>query len=108
DGAWLKASVPGVDVVLQTMRRGSLEELGLGPRALRAINPRLIYCSLSAFGPVGPEKDRPGYEPMVQAFAGLFWSSGTPDSPPFRIGVPTLDVGSGMWAVIGILAALVP
>lgn len=107
DVAWLKDHVKGVDVVLQNMRPGSLEELGLGPAALRAINPRLVYCSLSAFGPVGPEKDRPGYEPMVQAFAGLFWSSGTPDSPPFRIGVPTLDVGSGMWAVIGILAALV-
>ena len=107
DVAWLKDHVKDVDVVLQNMRPGSLEELGLGANVLRAINPRLIYCSLSAFGPVGPEKDRPGYEPMVQAFAGLFWSSGTQDSPPFRIGVPTLDVGSGMWAVIGILAALV-
>ena len=107
DVAWLKDHVKSVDVVLQNMRPGALEELGLGPEGLRAINPRLIYCSLSAFGPVGPNKDRPGYEPMVQAFAGLFWSSGTEDSPPFRIGVPTLDVGSGMWAVIGILAALV-
>ena len=107
DVAWLKEYVKDVDVVLQNMRPGSLEELGLGADVLRAINPRLVYCSLSAFGPVGPNKDRPGYEPMVQAFSGLFWSSGTPESPPFRIGVPTLDVGSGMWAVIGILAALV-
>jgi crotonobetainyl-CoA:carnitine CoA-transferase CaiB-like acyl-CoA transferase len=106
DVAWLKDYVKGVDVVLQNMRPGSLEELGLGPDELRALNPRLVYCSLSAFGPVGPLKDRPGYEPMMQAFSGLFWSSGTEDSPPFRIGVPTLDVGSGMWAVIGILAAL--
>jgi crotonobetainyl-CoA:carnitine CoA-transferase CaiB-like acyl-CoA transferase len=107
DVAWLKAYVREIDVVLQNMRPGALAELGLGPDDLRAINPRLIYCSLSAFGPVGPLSDRPGYEPMMQAFAGLFWSSGTEDSPPFRIGVPTLDVGSGMWAVIGILAALV-
>jgi crotonobetainyl-CoA:carnitine CoA-transferase CaiB-like acyl-CoA transferase len=107
DVAWLKEHVKSVDVVLQNMRPGSLDELGLGPEALCAINPRLIYCSLSAFGPVGPNKDRPGYEPMMQAFAGLFWTSGAEDSPPFRIGVPTLDVGSGMWAVIGILAALV-
>jgi crotonobetainyl-CoA:carnitine CoA-transferase CaiB-like acyl-CoA transferase len=107
DVAWLKDYVRDVDVVLQNMRPGSLEELGLGPDALRALNPRLIYCSLSAFGPVGPNRDRPGYEPMVQAFAGLFWASGTEDAPPFRIGVPVLDVGSGMWAVIGILAALV-
>jgi crotonobetainyl-CoA:carnitine CoA-transferase CaiB-like acyl-CoA transferase len=105
--AWLKEYVRGVDVVLQNMRPGALDELGLGPDALRALNPRLIYCSLSAFGPVGPMKDRPGYEPMVQAFAGLFMVSGTEDSPPFRIGVPVLDVGSGMWATIGILAALV-
>jgi crotonobetainyl-CoA:carnitine CoA-transferase CaiB-like acyl-CoA transferase len=106
DVAWVKQYVTGVDVVLQNMRPGSLEELGLGAEALRALNPRLIYCSLSAFGPVGPLKDRPGYEPMMQAFAGLFWVSGTEGAPPFRIGVPTLDVGSGMWAVIGILAAL--
>jgi crotonobetainyl-CoA:carnitine CoA-transferase CaiB-like acyl-CoA transferase len=107
DVAWLKNYVRDMDVVLQNMRPGALDDLGLGADALRAINPRLIYCSVSAFGPVGPEKDRPGYEPMVQAFAGLFWSSGMEGAPPFRIGVPTLDVGSGMWAVIGILAALV-
>ncbi len=105
--AWVKEYVTGVDVVLQNMRPGSLEELGLGPEMLRAINPRLIYCSLSAFGPVGPLKDRPGYEPMMQAFAGLFMVSGIEGGPPYRIGVPTLDVGSGMWATIGILAALV-
>jgi crotonobetainyl-CoA:carnitine CoA-transferase CaiB-like acyl-CoA transferase len=107
DVAWLREYVTGVDVVLQNMRPGVLDALGLGADALRAINPRLIYCSLSAFGPVGPLKDRPGYEPMMQAFAGLFWVSGSEGAPPFRIGVPTLDVGSGMWAVIGILAALV-
>jgi crotonobetainyl-CoA:carnitine CoA-transferase CaiB-like acyl-CoA transferase len=105
--AWLRAYVRGVDVVLQNMRPGALDELGLGPAALLAENPRLIYCSVSAFGPVGPLRDRPGYEPMVQAFAGLFMVSGFDGAPPFRIGVPTLDVGSGMWAVIGILAALV-
>jgi crotonobetainyl-CoA:carnitine CoA-transferase CaiB-like acyl-CoA transferase len=107
DVAWVKDYVRGVDVLLQNMRPGALEELGLGPDALRAVNPRLIYCSVSAFGSAGPSKDRPGYEPMMQAFAGLFWTSGTEGAPPFRIGVPTLDVGSGMWAVIGILAALV-
>lgn len=104
--AWVKNHVRAVDVVLQNMRPGALDELGLGPDDLRALNPRLIYCSISAFGPVGPLKDRPGYEPMMQAFAGLFMVSGSEDSPPFRIGVPTLDVGSGMWAVIGILSAL--
>ena len=107
DLAWLVRYAGEFDVVLQNMRPGALDELGLGPEALRARYPRLIYCSLSAFGPVGPLKDRPGYEPMVQAIAGLFMVSGNEDSPPFRIGVPTLDVGSGMWATIGILSALV-
>jgi crotonobetainyl-CoA:carnitine CoA-transferase CaiB-like acyl-CoA transferase len=107
DVAWLKQYAGDFDVVLQNMRPGALDELGLGAEALRALYPRLIYCSLSAFGPVGPLKDRPGYEPMVQAIAGLFMVSGAEDSPPFRIGVPTLDVGSGMWATIGILSALV-
>lgn len=105
--AWVKDHARGVDVVLQNMRPGALDELGLGPDDLLAVNPRLIYCSISAFGPVGPLRDRPGYEPMVQAFSGLFMVSGAEDSPPLRIGVPTLDVGSGMWAVIGILSALV-
>jgi len=104
---WLKDYARGVDVFLQNMRPGALDELGLGPAALLAINPRLIYCSVSAFGPVGPMKDRPGYEPMVQAFAGLFTVSGWDGAPPMRLGVPALDVGSGMWATIGILAALV-
>jgi crotonobetainyl-CoA:carnitine CoA-transferase CaiB-like acyl-CoA transferase len=105
--AWLKDYVRCVDVVLQNMRPGALDELGLGPAALTEINPRMIYCSVSAFGPVGPMKDRPGYEPMVQAFASLFMVSGFEGAPPLRLGVPALDVGSGMWAVIGILAALV-
>ncbi len=106
DVAWLKEYVRGVEVVLQNMRPGALDVLGLGADHLRAINPRLIYCSISAFGPVGPLKDRPGYEPMMQAFAGLFMASGSEDSPPFRLGIPALDVGTGMWAVIGILSAL--
>jgi crotonobetainyl-CoA:carnitine CoA-transferase CaiB-like acyl-CoA transferase len=104
---WLKDYARGVDVFLQNMRPGALDELGLGPAALLAVNPRLIYCSVSAFGPVGPMKDRPGYEPMVQAFASLFMVSGSEGAPPMRLGVPALDVGSGMWATIGILAALV-
>src|SRR5262249_17031623 len=61
---WLKDYARGVDVFLQNMRPGALDDLGLGPAALLAINPRLIYCSVSAFGPVGPMKDRPGYGPM--------------------------------------------
>jgi len=96
------------DVVLQNMRPGALDELGLGPDALRARYPRLIYCSLSAFGPVGPLKDRPGYEPMVQAFSSLMWLSGDEDDPPTRMGTSVLDFGTGMWAAMGVLATTSP
>jgi len=105
--AWLKEYVKGVDVVLQNMRPGSLEELGLGADVLRAINPRLVYCSLWAFGKDGPLKLRPGYEPMVQAFAGLMAVNGDEDSPPTRIGTSVLDFGTGMWAAMGALGGLV-
>ena len=88
DVAWLKEYVRGVDVVLQNMRPGALDDLGLGPGDLRAVNPRLIYCSISAFGPVGPLKDRPGYEPMMQAFGGLCMTSGSEDTPPSASACP--------------------
>lgn len=73
---WLRNHVAGADVLIQNLRAGVLEELGLGTDAVRALNPRLIYCSLSAFGPIGPLRERPGYEPMMQAFAGLMMLSG--------------------------------
>jgi crotonobetainyl-CoA:carnitine CoA-transferase CaiB-like acyl-CoA transferase len=105
--AWLERYVAGADVLVENLRPGSLEALGLGQDALLAVNPRLVYCSISAFGRVGPLKDRPGYEPMMQAFAGLMLTTGFEDSPPLRLGVPVLDYGTGMWGAIGVLAALV-
>ncbi len=105
--AWLKGYVAGVDVLVENLRPGSLDAVGLGQEALLALNPRLVYCSISAFGRVGPLKDRPGYEPMMQAFTGLMLTSGFEDSPPLRLGIPVLDYGTGMWAAIGVLAALV-
>ncbi|MGH7387856.1 MAG: CaiB/BaiF CoA transferase family protein [Candidatus Rokuibacteriota bacterium] len=104
--AWLKGYVGGADVLVENLRPGSLEALGLGPAVLLAINPRLVFCSISAFGPTGPLKDRPGYEPMMQAFAGLMMTSGSEGGPPLRLGVPVLDYGTGMWGAIGVLAAL--
>jgi len=94
------------DVLVQNLRPGSMDALGLdGPTLLRR-NPRLVYCSLWALGSVGPLKDRPGFEPMVQAFSGLMMLSGEPNGPPIRIGTQVLDHGTGMWAAIGVLAAL--
>ena len=93
------------DVVLQNMRPGLIGKLGLDA-SLRRDNPRLIYCNLAAFGAKGPLVDRPGYDPLMQAFGGIMSVTGEEGGPPVRVGPSIVDVGTGMWAVIGILAAL--
>ena len=95
------------DVLVQNLRPGSMDPLGLDAATLTARNPKLVYCSLGALGSVGPLKDRPGFEPMVQAFSGLMMMSGQEGGPPIRMGTQLLDHGTGMWAAIGVLAALV-
>jgi len=95
------------DVLVQNLRPGSMDALGLDAATLTARNPKLVYCSLWAMGSVGPLKDRPGFEPMVQAFSGLMMMSGQEGGPPIRMGTQVLDHGTGMWAAIGVLAALV-
>jgi crotonobetainyl-CoA:carnitine CoA-transferase CaiB-like acyl-CoA transferase len=104
--AWLEARVKASDVLLHNLRPGVMEDLGLGSDKLRALNPRLVYCNLSAFGPAGPMQKSPGYEPMVQAFAGLFSINGYPDRPGARIGTSVLDLGSAVWAALGCIAGL--
>jgi crotonobetainyl-CoA:carnitine CoA-transferase CaiB-like acyl-CoA transferase len=103
---WVKEYVAGCDVLVHNMRPGVMEEIGLGGAAMRAANPRLIYCNVSAFGPTGPMQRNPGYEPMVQAFAGLFSINGYPDRPGARIGTSVLDLGSAVWAALGCVTAL--
>jgi len=105
--AWLADFIATRDVLVQNLRPGVLDALGLGPDAMLARHPRLVYCSLWAFGKDGPLKLRPGYEPMVQAFAGLMAVNGDEDSPPTRIGTSVLDFGTGMWAAMGALGGLV-
>ena len=95
------------DVLVQNLKPGSLEALGLGAEALTARYPKLIYCSVWAFGRTGPLRLKPGYEPMVQAFCGLMMMNGDENGPPTRIGTSILDYGSGMWAAMGVLGALV-
>jgi crotonobetainyl-CoA:carnitine CoA-transferase CaiB-like acyl-CoA transferase len=95
------------DVLVQNLRPGSMDALGLDAASLTARNPKLIYCSLGALGSVGPLKDRPGFDPMVQAFSGMMLMSGQEGGPPVRMGTQVLDHGTGMWAAIGVLAALV-
>ena len=106
DQAHLHALSAGADVLVQNLRPGSLDALGFGADTLRAAHPRLVYCSLWAFGAVGPMRLDPGYEPMVQAFSGLFGLNGCADGPPSRVGVQVLDLGSGLWAALGCVAAL--
>ena len=105
--AWLIDFVGSADVLVQNLRPGSLEEMGLGPDALLARHPRLIYCSVWAFGRTGPLKWKPGFEPMVQAFSGLMMMNGDEGGPPTRIGTSILDYGTGMWTAMGALAGLV-
>ena len=104
---WLTDFIGGADVLVQNLRPGAVVDLGLGAAALTARYPRLVYCSIWAFGSTGPLKGKPGYEPMVQAFSGLMMMNGDEGGPPTRIGTSVLDYGTGMWAAIGALAGLV-
>ena len=94
------------DIVLQNLRPGHVEKLGLDGPGLVQRKPSLIYCNLGAFGRDGPLKDRPGYDPLMQAFGGIMSTTGEPGRPPVRVGASIVDMGTGMWAVIGALAAL--
>jgi crotonobetainyl-CoA:carnitine CoA-transferase CaiB-like acyl-CoA transferase len=94
------------DVVLQNLKAGSVGKYGLGPEQLMAAKPSLVYCNLGAFGEVGPLRDKPGYDPLVQAVSGLMSLVGNPGEPHVRIPVSVNDMGTGLWAAIGVLAAL--
>jgi len=96
----------GADVFLQSLRPGLAEELGLGADELRRRNPRLVYCSVGAYGRVGPLAREPGYDALMQAAGGLISITGEPGRPGVRIGSSLIDQGTGTWAAIGVLAAL--
>ena len=102
----MMAMLADADIFLHNLRPGTPAKLGLGPEDLRAQFPRLIYCDVGAFGHIGPLKDQPGYEPLMQAYGGLISINGHPDGPPARIAVSLIDLGTGMWSAIGALAAL--
>jgi formyl-CoA transferase len=94
------------DVFLHNLRPGASARYGLDADSLRVTKPEVIYCEIGAFGRVGPLSERPGYDPLLQAFCGIMSVTGEEGQPPVRAGVSIVDFGSGMWAVIGILAAL--
>jgi len=104
--AVLKKFVASADVLIENFRTGTMEGFGLGYDTLSAINPGLIYCSVSAFGRTGPRKDGAGYEALMQAFSGIMSITGEPDGPPVRAGVSFLDLTTGIFSAFGIVNAL--
>ena len=106
DRATLDELISSCDVFITNLRPGKLEHLGLDATSLRAVHPSLIHGSLSAYGHVGDERDRAGYDGVLQARTGIASVTGEHDGPPVRAGVSILDVGSGTWLALGVIAAL--
>ncbi|WP_261544002.1 CaiB/BaiF CoA transferase family protein [Burkholderia multivorans] len=94
------------DVFIHNLRPGSSAQYGLDADSLRVTKPELVYCEIGAFGHLGPLNTLPGYDPLMQAFSGIMSITGEEGQAPVRAGVSIVDFGSGLWAVVGILAAL--
>jgi len=102
----LRQLVKSADVIIENFRPGTMERLGLGEKELRALNPRLIFASLTGFGADGPMSDWPGYDLIVQAWGGLMSITGTPDGEPVKVGVAIIDLVAGLMLGKAITAAL--
>ena len=106
----VRALAASCDVLIENYKVGDLTRYGLDYDAIKAINPSIIYASVTGFGQTGPAKERPGYDFMVQGMSGLMSVTGTPDGQagagPMRFGIPIVDIMTGMYASIGICAAL--
>ncbi|WP_417522434.1 CaiB/BaiF CoA transferase family protein [Marinovum sp.] len=106
----IRELIKDADVFVENFRPGTLDKYGLGYEQLKALNPRLIYCSVTGFGQTGPYSDRSGYDYLAQAMAGVLSVTGHPDDQPnggpVRVGVPLADILAGQQAAIGVLAAL--
>jgi crotonobetainyl-CoA:carnitine CoA-transferase CaiB-like acyl-CoA transferase len=104
---WLREFIAeNADVCIQSLRPGKAVEMRLGAEDFASLAPQLIYCNLGAYGSEGPLNELPGYDPMIQAFSGIMSVTGEEDRAPSRVGVPFVDLGTGMWLAIGILAAI--
>ncbi|MEY4696892.1 MAG: hypothetical protein RIT14_1320 [Pseudomonadota bacterium] len=99
--------VADADVVIENFKVGGLAKYGLDYASLRAVNPRLVYCSITGFGQTGPYAHRAGYDFIIQGMAGLMSVTGEPDGQPQKVGVAVTDVFTGVYAATAILAALV-
>jgi crotonobetainyl-CoA:carnitine CoA-transferase CaiB-like acyl-CoA transferase len=94
------------DIVVENYRPGVMTSLGLDYAALSAVNPRLIYASISGYGQTGPQRGKGGFDLIAQGVAGIMSITGEPGGPPVKAGIPVTDLGAGLFALIGILAAL--
>jgi crotonobetainyl-CoA:carnitine CoA-transferase CaiB-like acyl-CoA transferase len=104
--AVLKRLVATADVLVENYRPGVAQRLGVDYDALAAVNPRLVYCSVSGFGQTGPYASRGGYDLIAQGMAGIMSATGSDGGPPVKVGVPVADLGAGLFALLGILCAL--
>lgn len=102
----IKELVKDCDVIINNFKTGTMERFGIGYETLANINPRIIYCSITGFGETGPYKDQPGYDFIIQAMSGLMSITGDERSGPQKLGVAITDVLTGLYACIGIQAAL--
>lgn len=94
------------DVFLENFRPGTAARLAVAYEDIQQINARIVYCSISGFGQTGPYRDKPAYDPLIQALSGVMDITGEPDRPPVKVGVPLSDLSAAMWGAYGIAAAL--
>jgi len=94
------------DVLIENFKPGTLDKWGIGNDSLREKFPKLVHCRISGFGGDGPRGGNPGYDAIIQAMTGMIAATGSPESGPMRIGVPLVDITTGLYAAIGILMAL--
>lgn len=104
--ALLKQLVKGADVLVENYRPAVKTRLGIDYDTLAALNPRLIYASISGFGETGPYRDHAGFDQVAQGMGGLMWTTGLPGQGPVRAGTPIADLSAGLYAALGILIAL--
>src|SRR5580704_1720202 len=103
----LSRLLKNADVLIENFRRGAMEKMGFGYEAVHALNPKLIYCSISGFGRTGPYADRGGFDLVAQGMSGLMSITGErPGCPPMKAGAPVTDITAGILACVGVLAAL--
>lgn len=102
----IRRLIERADVFLESLRPGKAAALGLAWEDLEPVNPNLVYCSVNAFGDVGPMAATAGFDAIVQAHSGIMDLTGYPDGGPCRVGAAVIDVGTGMWAAIAVLASL--